>query len=247
MSISTAAIVLVAGRGCRLRPLTNDLPKCLIDVGGRSILDRLLCQLADCGVMQATVVGGYLLPQVEKALDDAPLQTLLVANPHYDTTGSAASLLIGLRSHPRRHPALLVEGDMLFEDALLASLLRSEAPVATLYDPDSRVQGSRLQVDEVGRVLSWRHRDDFADLVAAKGKALNLTLVGDIDAREALVQLLEEVVEADPAAQAERALDRLCGELPVLAVEAGGGSWVEVDDEDDLSQARLLFDCGASI
>lgn len=247
MSVSTAAIVLVAGRGSRLRPLTDDLPKCLVEVGGRSILDRLLRQLVDCGVTQATVVGGYLLPQVKKALDDAPLQTQLVANRHYDTTGSAVSLLMGLQLYPKRHPALLVEGDMLFEDALLASLLRTGAPVATLYDSSSRVQGSRLQVDEKGRVLSWRHCDDFANLVAAKGKALNLTLMGDFGAREVLVRLLGEVVEADPAAPAERALDRLCGEVPVAAVEAGGGVWIEVDDEDDLLRARRLFDAGASI
>jgi len=246
MNAPTAAIVLAAGRGSRLRPLTDNLPKCLVDVGGRSILDRLLRQLADCGVTQATVVGGYLLPQLKKNLDDAPLQTLLVANCRYDTTGSAASLLLGLQLHPQRHSALLVEGDMLFEDTLLASLLRSEAPVATLYDPRSRMQGSRLQVDEKGRVLSWRHSDDFAR-VATKGKALNLTLVGDFDAREVLVRVLEEVVEADPAAPAERALDRLCGEVPVAAIEAGEGCWIEVDDENDLSRARCLFDAGASI
>lgn len=246
MNISAAAIVLGAGRGSRLRPLTDDLPKCLVEVGGRSILDRLLQQFADCGLTGVTVVGGYLLPQIEKALNDAPLQALLVANRRYEATGSAVSLLMGLRSHPKQRPALLVEGDMLFEDALLASLLESEAPVATLYDPNSRVQGSRIQVDRNGRVLSWRHRDDFASLIATRGKAINLTLVDDIGAREVLMQLLEEVVEADPAAPAERALDCLCGEVPVAAVEAGGGGWIEVDDEDDLLQARRLFGAGAS-
>lgn len=88
------AVVLVAGTGTRLRPLTNDRPKCLVDVGGRAILARLLDRLARAGVTRACLATGHRAAALDEhfARHPSPLAIQLVANPRFATTNNAYSL-----------------------------------------------------------------------------------------------------------------------------------------------------------
>src|SRR5688572_12693661 len=92
------AVVLAAGTGSRLRPLTDSVPKCLLEVGGRSILDRLLADLAEAGVERAVIVTGYLGPKIAEHLRHTPppLTVDFAQNAAYETTNNAASLLVAL-------------------------------------------------------------------------------------------------------------------------------------------------------
>ena len=68
MPTAERAVILSAGQGSRLLPLTEDLPKCLLDLSGRSMLDWQLRGLAEAGVPEAVVVTGFRADQVEAAL-----------------------------------------------------------------------------------------------------------------------------------------------------------------------------------
>src|SRR3546814_19647980 len=87
-------IILSAGNGSRLLPLTRDMPKCLVDVDGRSILDWQLRALAEAGVTNAAVVVGYRARRVQAHLDATapPLPVDLVSNPLWRAARSLGSV-----------------------------------------------------------------------------------------------------------------------------------------------------------
>lgn len=234
-----SAIILAAGRGRRLGPLTSAIPKCLVEVGGRSILERLLDQLQLFGFRRAAVVAGYRREQVASVVEAARIDTRIVVNSRYEITGTAYSLALGLGLQALGGPLLIIEGDILFDQAILASLLARDDAVATVVDSSSRLDGSKLVVDENGRVRSWRHARDGGGGIGHK--AVNLTIVRDPQARRALAAAAQQVVELDPAAPAERAFDCLCRAQRVGSVDANDGVWMEIDDRSDLAAAERMF------
>ncbi len=240
MAAPREAVVLAAGRGSRLGPLTASRPKCLIEVGGSPILLRLLGRLAQLGIGRAVVVVGYREEMVRRALRDVPVEVEPVANRRYARTGTARSLGLGLGRCRPGAAALVVEGDMVLDDAILERALAAPHPVATVVDGESPEQGSRLAVDAGGHVTGWAHCVD-APPGGSGCKSVNLTVLNDPRAREDLLRFAAAAARTDPAASAERAFDRLCRARPVHAVDVCGRPWAEIDDAADLDAAQRLF------
>ena len=86
----TTALLLAAGTGSRLRPLTLDAPKCLTEVGGRPILARLVDNIRTQGITRLVVVTGYLEYRIREFLQKyaADMQVDYVFNPDYQTTNN---------------------------------------------------------------------------------------------------------------------------------------------------------------
>src|SRR5262245_26127806 len=89
------AVILAAGTGTRLRPLTLDTPKCLLDVGGQTILSRQLANIEAAGMERCVIVTGYLADRLEEHLHRFPprIEVALAPNPDYATTGNCMSVL----------------------------------------------------------------------------------------------------------------------------------------------------------
>ncbi len=99
------AIILAAGLGSRLRPLTDTTPKCLLDVGGQTILARQLERIAAAGIRRAVVVTGYRSEDVEGHLPGhigRRSRSRLAPNPDYATTGNCMSVLAARPSGERQ-------------------------------------------------------------------------------------------------------------------------------------------------
>ena len=96
------AIILVAGRGSRLRPLTDERPKCLLEVGGQPLLLRLLRQLAHHGIRNVVLVAGYRGEDIERELEASryegglPTRVEVVEVDDWEHWNNAASLQRGL-------------------------------------------------------------------------------------------------------------------------------------------------------
>lgn len=116
----TEALLLAAGMGTRLHPLTLDSPKILTRVGGISILERLVNNLRAQRIDRLVVVighmGGFIKNFLRKFAQD--IQIEYIVNPDYRTTNNIYSLW--LARHQVKGPFLLLEGDLIFESLKLA-------------------------------------------------------------------------------------------------------------------------------
>ena len=120
------AIILAAGLGSRLLPLTKDKPKCLVEFSGKTLLDRLLKTFKICGVNDIVLVIGHK----SKKIDHADLD--LVKNESYSNTGIMHSLFCAREKFEK---AVIVSyGDIIFENSVLEKLLESKYDITAVVD-----------------------------------------------------------------------------------------------------------------
>jgi choline kinase len=148
------AIILSAGQGKRLLPMTETMPKCLLDVEGKTIIEWQIDELHKCGLDKITVVTGYRADKVEDVLQRryGPQRVHLHYNPDYATTDNLVSCW--KVRHEMNEDFILLNGDTLFEADVVKSLLSSPASPVTvtvnhkdIYDADDMkvtMEGTRL-------------------------------------------------------------------------------------------------------
>lgn len=122
------ALILAAGQGTRLRPLTDDRPKCLVELAGKSLLERQATVLRRAGVQNLTVVSGYRADQI------AARGFATRVNPRYATTNMVATLFSAADLMADGQDLLICYGDIVYEGRVLSSLLAVDAPVAVMID-----------------------------------------------------------------------------------------------------------------
>jgi choline kinase len=122
------AIVLAAGVGIRLRSVVDDRPKGLIEIGGHTLVGRSIGLLRAAGVERITIVAGYRA-ELYRALASGLDGVSVVLNPAFETTGSMASLDVGIRDHPR--DVVVLESDIVY-DARALEILTVPAVDATV-------------------------------------------------------------------------------------------------------------------
>jgi choline kinase len=157
-------VILCAGQGRRLLPLTEFVPKCLLRVAGRPVLEWQLRALAANGVADVTVVTGFGADAVERGLERMGpvadgVRTLF--NPFFAVSDNAGSCFLARDLLRAPSGAVLLNGDTLFEPAVLRRALRApEAPITVTvdrkpaYDADDMkvsVEGTRLRA--IGKTL----------------------------------------------------------------------------------------------
>lgn len=120
------AIILAAGRGSRLGRLTEDKPKCLNLVGGRSILERQLSILNSCGIKDIVVVSGYKAEMLSK------FKVRTLYNPEWGKTNMVKSLLRA--GEEFSDTAIVSYSDILYNVDVIRSLLRQKVEATVVYD-----------------------------------------------------------------------------------------------------------------
>jgi len=136
---SIQVVVFAEGGSLRLRPLTEHLPTCLVPVGGTPILDQQLQSFLRVGLPNVTVVGGYRAIQVEQACRTYAGVKFRV-NPRFSRGEPHRSSLLTAGLDPE-NGCLLVRGDLVFEDTLIADLVKSEFTDAHVVGASGRGVG----------------------------------------------------------------------------------------------------------
>lgn len=120
-------LILAAGRGSRMGPLTQERPKCLVELRGKPLLHYQLEALQKAHISPLYLVGGYRCNQLEGG------PYTLLKNPHWEHTNMVASLL-SAAPHLARHTTLIAYADLLYSPAHLATLAACPGDIALSYD-----------------------------------------------------------------------------------------------------------------
>ena len=135
------AIILAAGIASRLRPLTNDRPKCLLKIGNRSLLERTIDALLENNIREIVIVTGYLHEMLESFVQTRypSLSVKFIHNELYATTNNIYSLWLALPEVQQEKEIILLDSDILF-DPLMIKILR-DAPHTNCLALDSHKLG----------------------------------------------------------------------------------------------------------
>lgn len=228
------AIILSAGRGSRLLPLTELMPKCLVPVGGRAILDHQLVAMAEAGVPRVTVVAGYRFNQVgaHLATHRPPLPVDLRFNPFWAVSSSIGS--VWAARDLLDDAFCLVNGDTTLGAALLARSLASAdtgvnlvvEPLATLAQDDMLVAVSGTSVLSVSKEL---------DRAAATHRSLGIVIAGR---HSPYVPVLDRIIAGENGINAYHhdVVAALAGQGGVSAIVERSGAWLEIDRPEDIDR-----------
>jgi choline kinase len=234
-------LVLAAGIGKRLAPLTDERPKGLIELGGRSLLARLLDALVAAGVDETVLVVGYRQEMIRRALGSShrgmPLR--YVVNTEFEK-GPRLSLWAG-HAEFLRDDVVLADGDVLFAPALLERVVRAAAPNVFLGEPNFVDTSEEINLYRAGeRVVGLRRGVSGPPTAAYEARAewVGFVKVGRA-AGAALVATLGGMIgQGQVDGDYEVALDAILGSHPFVMQSTAGLPWVEIDFPQDLQAAE---------
>ena len=231
------AIILAAGVARRLAPLTDRTHKCLLEIGGRPLLARMLAALEAVGVKETVLVLGHCADQVREVARErvGSMRLRYVENPDY-TRGSVLSLYAA-RAH-LAEPVLVMDADVLFPREVLRRLLSAAAPSAFLVDRGFQDSGEEVKYYLRGDRVIALGKKVVPESFEQVGEGVGFFKCG-AEAGPALVPLLEQVIaEGNGLNEYEDALHLLVAEHHVGWVDVTGLPWTEIDFAEDLRRAR---------
>lgn len=122
-------LILAAGKGTRLRPYTNDRPKCMVALAGKPLLHRQMEAMKACGVNDGiTIIGGYRAEDLDTQGGD------LVLNPEFASTNMVRTLFCAREKMKPGDDLLISYGDIIYEPSVLQAILDCDAPVCLAAD-----------------------------------------------------------------------------------------------------------------
>ena len=235
------AIVLSAGQGKRLLPLTEDRPKCLVEISGLSILEWQLEVLYSCGIEEVVVVTGYKAEMVEELLRKkyGHKRPRTILNPDYAKTENIWSCW--LAREEMKDPFILLNGDTLFEPAVLEKLLSSafRDPITVTVNRKPSYDADDMKVIlKDGRL--WRIGKD---LPLEEVGAESIGLIAFTQEGGQIFRHYLEQVTRDPTYKKKWYLcviDLIAKEYPVGVCDITGYAWCEIDYPKDLQDAKKV-------
>ncbi len=240
------AVILAAGKGTRLRPLTNTVPKCLVEVCGKPILQYEMEALEHAGVEHCVVVVGHLGESVTNRVGPqfGRMSVSYVANQDYWRTNNLYSLWLARRQLD--DDTVLLDGDLLFEPALIDDLVRlryEDVAVVDVFQPF--MNGSVILAEDglaTSLVLGAEQSPDFCYDRALK--TVNIYKLSQSTLRDCFLPRLDWWVAQGRTDQFyEAALAGLIddGDVQLGVHLAGRRLWMEVDTREDLRNAEKLL------
>lgn len=128
----TRVLILAAGQGSRLRPLTNDTPKCLVPLLGIPLLERQIAVLKQCGINDIHIAAGYHANQVQL------LGYPVTVNPYFLTTNMVETLFSCKQFLEKKGDLIISYGDIIYQKDALKKLLAMDAEIALVVDKQWR-------------------------------------------------------------------------------------------------------------
>ncbi len=256
-------IILAAGQGTRLRPLTDDRPKCMVEVNGRSIIERQLDTMHACGIKDEdiTIISGYCNNVLKKKFEDTNIH--FIVNEQYETTNMVCSLMCAKSLMEVEDDIIISYGDIIYSEAVFKKILDvkdemsvivddgwyeywSERCENPLDDAETLMFDAEDYLTEIGQKTTElaNVRSQYIGLMRFKGKGLKamLSLSEEAKRRSDQDEPLWRTTRNYAKMYMTDLLQGLIDEgnkLRAVHIQRG---WFEVDDCDDLKVVESKID-----
>lgn len=241
------AIILAAGMGKRLKELTQDRTKCMVQVNGVALIDRMLHQIESRHLSRIVIVVGYEGEKLMKYIDTLGIRTpiVYVQNPIYDKTNNIYSLALA-KDYLCQDDTLLFESDLIFEDAVIDQLLDDPRETLALVDKyESWMDGTCVKLGPDDSIASFVPSKNFRFEEAHEYyKTVNIYKFGRHFSRTHYVPFLEAYSKALGNNEYYEQVLRVIAMLDdpeIRAKRLNGQLWYEIDDIQDLDIASSMF------
>lgn len=231
------ALILAAGFGSRLAPITNDIPKSLVPVNGKPILFKQIENLLENGIDDISVVSGYKANILEKAIHDIWPNINIIESVDYANTNNMYSAYLGIKSiNPES--MLMMNADVFFDSSVIKSLLECEAKNAIVTDIGTYNEESMKVVEKNSRLVE-------ISKVISKENALGSSIDVYKFSKEGVDAFYNKCIDyieikKDMKKWSEVALNDILKDVEFKACPLIG-RWFEIDNHEDLKAAEELF------
>ena len=253
-------VILAAGASTRLRPLTDTIPKCLLKVGAKTLLERSIENVLASGITEIAIVVGYRAETIREFVKQwySPLKIRFIFNPNYSHTNNAYSLLLARRfledaDGRANKNFLLLDSDIFFSEKLLPVFLKQsyqdysecgpgvsrQCHVAVRVTGEHNEEEIRVKVHEHGTIVQIGKNTSLAETY---GESIGIELFSH-KASTRLFAVLEERVRSGEGRNEfyEMTFQKMIEEGIVFkAIDVSMFPAVEIDTREDLQRAEIL-------
>lgn len=242
------AIILAAGMGKRLGDLTKNNTKCMVEVNGVTLIDRVLNQLSKLSLNRVVVVVGYEGKKLMNYIGNrykSKLQIEYIENPIYDKTNNIYSLALA-KDKLQEDDTLLIESDLIFDDGLFDLILADPYPnLALVAKYQTWMDGTMVKIDDDNNIVNFIPKKAFDyDDVDSYFKTVNIYKFSKEFSTNKYVPFLEAYTKAlgnnEYYEQVLRVITFL-DHSDLKALPISNERWYEIDDIQDRDIAEALF------
>lgn len=241
------AIILAAGMGKRLGELTKNNTKCMVEVNGIKLIDRVLTFLSHLDLKRIVIVVGYraqnLVQYIENQYNNLNIE--FVENPIYDKTNNIYSLALA-KDKFKEDDTLLLESDLIFEESMLRKLVDNQQPdIALVAKFEKWMDGTMVTIDDDCNILNFISKKEFKQSEVDKYyKTVNIYKFSKSYINNQYLPLLEAYCQMKGNNEYYEEVLRVLTMIDKSSLKAlpiGDEKWYEIDDIQDLDIAETIF------
>ena len=236
------AVILAAGIASRLRPLTNNTPKCLLKVGDKSILTHTLENLISNNITDVVLVTGYLENLIKSFIKEnyPTLNVTYIYNDVYDSTNNIYSLWLA-KDALLNNDMLLLDSDIIFDKKIISELINSEhESCLALKQHDVGAEEIKVKTDNNGRILEISKEVTPSE---AAGESIGIELFGKRTVKE-LFKIIDHKITVENKVNIfyEAAFqDMINNKGNIFVVDITRYYCTEIDTASDLEHAAEII------
>lgn len=241
------AIILAAGMGRRLGEFTSQNTKCMVEVNGMRLIDRMLLQLSQLDFSKIVIVTGYEGKKLRDYIETnySNLNLVFVENKIYDKTNNIYSLWLA-KDYLIQEDTILLESDLIFDDQVLLSVVKScfeNCALVAKYEP--WMDGTMVKIDDDFNIVNFIPQEGFDyNETSSYYKTVNIYKFSKDFLLNKYLPFLEAYIrvlgENEYYEQVLRVITLIDG-AGIQAIPLNGLRWYEIDDVQDLRIAETIF------
>jgi len=233
------AIICAAGEGKRLKPITDNLPKSMVNVGQKSILEHMLDNLSSCGIKETIIITGYREELIKDKIGEEyrGCKIKYYTNLDYQKTDNMFSLWIAKGEIDEG--IIFLNGDIIFNKKILEKILEDKLSNAIVVDNQIELVEDSMKV----HISNGEVKTIGKKIENPNGWAIGIYKLSIEGAKQYYQEIEKLINEGGKSSSFVKPIGSLLKNYPMNVVNTDGLGWKEIDDLSDLAEARLKINC----